>query len=149
MAPRLTPTGSRLEAAVATLEVARAAGVPAAQVELLEHQIKRAFAFLLRYQFSPGPTHLMPKPAPAGGRISGQRASICTCASIIRSTRQARCSGIGSCTRSRRSSLTAPVGRAGLRAGQIAALRVGLVPARRRQRGLQRVGLAHAQERVA
>ena len=71
MAPRLTPTASRLEAAVATLEVARAAGVPAAQVELLEHQIKRAFAFLLRYQFSPGPTHLMPSPRLAAGGFPG------------------------------------------------------------------------------
>jgi len=71
MAPRLTPTASRLEAAVATLEVARAAGVPAAQIELLEHQIKRAFAFLLRYQFSPGPTHLMPNPRQLAGGFPG------------------------------------------------------------------------------
>jgi len=71
MAPRLTPTASRLEAAVATLEAARAAGVPAAQIELLEHQIKRAFAFLLRYQFAPGPTHLMPKPRLLEGGFPG------------------------------------------------------------------------------
>jgi hypothetical protein len=67
MSPRLTPTASRLEAAVATLEVARAAGIPAAQIEVLEHQVKRAFAFLLRYQYTPGPTHLMPNP----GRLHG------------------------------------------------------------------------------
>jgi len=71
MAPRLTPTASRLEAAVATLEVARAAGVPAAEVALLEHQVKRAFAFLLRYQFSPGPTHLMPNPRQLAGGFPG------------------------------------------------------------------------------
>jgi hypothetical protein len=71
MAPRLTPTASRLEAAVATLEVARAAGVPAAQIELLEHQIKRAFAFLLRYQYSPGPTHLMPNAQRLNGGFPG------------------------------------------------------------------------------
>lgn len=71
MAPRLTPTGSRLEAAVATLEVARAAGLPAAQIELLERQIKRSFAFLLRYQFSPGPTHLMPNPRLLAGGFPG------------------------------------------------------------------------------
>jgi len=71
MAPRLTPTGSRLEAAVATLEVARAAGVSAAEIALLEHQIKRAFAFLLRYQFSPGPTHSMPKPKLLEGGFPG------------------------------------------------------------------------------
>jgi hypothetical protein len=71
MVPRLTPSASRLEAAVATLEVARAAGVPAAQLELLERQIKRAFAFLLRYQFTPGPTQLMPKPQLLAGAFPG------------------------------------------------------------------------------
>ena len=71
MAPRLTPTGSRLEAAVATLEVARAAGVSADQIELMEHQIKRAFAFLFRYQFRPGPTHLMPNPRLLEGGFPG------------------------------------------------------------------------------
>jgi len=71
MAPRLTPTASRLEAAVATLEVARAAGVPAAQVELLERQIKRAFAFLLRYQFTPGPTYSMSNPRLLAGGFPG------------------------------------------------------------------------------
>jgi len=71
MAPRLTPTASRLEAAVATLEVAYAAGLPPAQIDVLEHQVKRAFAFLLRYQFSPGPTHLMPKPRALEGGFPG------------------------------------------------------------------------------
>ena len=71
MAPRLTPTASRLESAVATLEVARAAGVPAQQIELLEHQIKRAFAFLLRYQFTPGPTYLMPRARLLDGGFPG------------------------------------------------------------------------------
>lgn len=71
MAPRLTPTASRLEAAVATLEVARAAGVAAPEVALLENQIKRAFAFLLRYQYAPGPTHLMPKARPLEGGFPG------------------------------------------------------------------------------
>jgi len=71
MAPRLTPTASRLEAAVATLEVARAASLPPEQIEILEHQVKRAFAFLLRYQFSPGPTHLMPKPRAVEGGFPG------------------------------------------------------------------------------
>lgn len=71
MAPRLTPTASRLEAAVATLEVARAAGVSAQEIETLERQIKRAFAFLLRYQFSPGPTYLMPKERQMAGGFPG------------------------------------------------------------------------------
>ncbi|HET7538379.1 MAG TPA: hypothetical protein VFK05_00860 [Polyangiaceae bacterium] len=71
MAPRLTPTASRLEAAVATLEAARAAGVSAEELALLEQQIKRGFAFLMRYQFSPGPTHLMPKDRPLAGGFPG------------------------------------------------------------------------------
>ncbi|HYP78228.1 MAG TPA: hypothetical protein VER12_19780 [Polyangiaceae bacterium] len=69
--PRLTPTAARLEAAVATLEVARAAGVSPSELELIDHQIKRAFAFLMRYQFSPGPTHLMPKPRLLEGGFPG------------------------------------------------------------------------------
>jgi hypothetical protein len=71
MAPRLTPTASRLEAAVAILEVARAAGVSAKEIELLEQQIKHGFAFLTRYQFSPGPTHLMPNPRALAGGFPG------------------------------------------------------------------------------
>ena len=71
MVPRLTPTASRLEAAVAPLEVARAAGVPAEQIAIIEHQIKRAFAFVLRYQFTPGPTYLMPKPRLLEGAFPG------------------------------------------------------------------------------
>jgi len=76
MTPRLTPTGSRLEAAVATLEVARAAGLPASEIELLEHQIKRAFAFVLRYQFTPGPTHLMPRPRFLEGGFPGSASDL-------------------------------------------------------------------------
>jgi len=69
--PRLTPTASRMEAAVATLEVARAAGVSAERIQLLERQIKHAFAFLLRYQFTPGPTQLMSKPRLLEGGFPG------------------------------------------------------------------------------
>ena len=76
MAPRLTPTGSRMEAAVATLEVARAAGVPASDATLLEQQIKRAFAFLLRYQFTPGPRHLMAKPRLLEGGYPGSASEL-------------------------------------------------------------------------
>ena len=71
MAPRLTPTASRLEAAVATLEVARIAGVSAAEIERIDRQIKRGFAFLLRYQFTPGPTHLMPNSRLLAGGFPG------------------------------------------------------------------------------
>ncbi len=71
MSPRLTPAGSRMEAAVATLSVARAAKLPAAEIEALEHEIKRAFAFILRYQFTPGPTYLMPDARALNGGYPG------------------------------------------------------------------------------
>ena len=69
--PRLTPLASRLEAAVATLSVARSAGVSAAELALLETEIRRGFAFLLRYQFTPGPTYLMPDPRAVAGGFPG------------------------------------------------------------------------------
>lgn len=69
--PRLTPLASRMEAAVATLAVARRAGVPAREVEVLEREIQRAFGFLLRYQFAPGPTHLMPNARAIAGGFPG------------------------------------------------------------------------------
>ena len=71
MSPRLTPLGSRMEAAVATLTVARKAGVSPTEVAALEHQIKRGFAFLFRYQFTPGPTYLMPDPRAVAGGFPG------------------------------------------------------------------------------
>ncbi|MEO6599027.1 MAG: prenyltransferase/squalene oxidase repeat-containing protein [Polyangiaceae bacterium] len=71
MAPRLTPLASRMEAAVATLAVARKAGVSAQEITALEHQIKRGFAFLFRYQFTPGPTYLMPDPRAVTGGFPG------------------------------------------------------------------------------
>jgi hypothetical protein len=71
MAPRLTPLGSRMEAAVATLSVARKAGVSGPEIAALEHQIKRGFAFLFRYQFTPGPTYLMPDPRAVAGGFPG------------------------------------------------------------------------------
>ncbi len=71
VSPRLTPLASRLEAAVATLAVARGAGVDAAQLALLEAEIRRGFGFLLRYQFSPGPSYLMPDPRALTGGVPG------------------------------------------------------------------------------
>jgi hypothetical protein len=71
LSPRLTPVASRMEAAVATLAVARQAGLPAREIETLEHEIRRCFAFLLRYQFTPGPTHLMPAPQAFVGGFPG------------------------------------------------------------------------------
>ncbi len=69
--PRLTPLASRLEAAVATLSVAQQAGVEPAEIEELRNQIKRGFAFLMRYQFTPGPTHLMRDPRALAGGFPG------------------------------------------------------------------------------
>jgi hypothetical protein len=71
VSPRLTPLASRLEAAVATLSVARGAGVDKKEIALLEDEIRRGFAFLLRYQFSPGPTYLMPDPRGVTGGVPG------------------------------------------------------------------------------
>jgi hypothetical protein len=69
--PRLTPLASRLEAAVATLSIAREAGTPPAELERLETEIRRGFAFLLRYQFSPGPSYLMADSRSLAGGVPG------------------------------------------------------------------------------
>lgn len=71
LTPRLTPLGSRMEAAVATLAVARSAGVSESELGELEREIRRAFAVLLNYQFSPGPTFLMPDPRAMLGGFPG------------------------------------------------------------------------------
>jgi hypothetical protein len=55
LTPRLTPVASRCEAAAATLDVARRAGVAPQELEALEAQLRRALALLLRQQFRPGP----------------------------------------------------------------------------------------------
>jgi hypothetical protein len=60
--PQLVVTATRMEAAVATLSAARRAKISASRLEALERGIQRSFAFLLRYQYLPGPTHLMPDP---------------------------------------------------------------------------------------
>lgn len=69
--PRVTQLASRMEAAVATLAVARRADVPAAEVERLEREIQRALSFLLRYQLVPGPARLMPDPSALVGGFPG------------------------------------------------------------------------------
>lgn len=71
VSPRLTPLASRMEAAVATLATARKAGVPIEEQQLLETEIRHGFAFLLRYQYAPGPTHLMPDPRAVAGGFPG------------------------------------------------------------------------------
>ena len=69
MAPRLTPAASRTEAAVATLHAAQRAGIPEAELALLQAQIRRSLAMLLRHQFRPGPRHLLADPAAVEGAI--------------------------------------------------------------------------------
>jgi hypothetical protein len=69
--PRLTPAGSRTEAAVATLEAARAAGVAPEELAELDAQIRRSLALLIRHQLHPGPKHLFADPAAVDGAIPG------------------------------------------------------------------------------
>jgi hypothetical protein len=58
--PMLTGTSSRIEAAVSTLDAAKRAGVDPRAIERLEIGIRRSLAFLMRFQLTPGPHHLMP-----------------------------------------------------------------------------------------
>ncbi len=69
--PRLTPVASRCEAAVATLDVARKAGVATEEIAILEEQLRRALALLLRQQFRPGPRHLFKSPEAVEGAMPG------------------------------------------------------------------------------
>ncbi|HEY4156750.1 MAG TPA: hypothetical protein VGM29_01590 [Polyangiaceae bacterium] len=71
LVPRLTPLASRLEAAVATLHAARVAHTDAREVAALEDEIKRGMAFLLRYQFAPGPSYLFPDARTLQGGVPG------------------------------------------------------------------------------
>jgi hypothetical protein len=69
--PRLTPVASRCEAGVATLDIAKKAGVAASEVAALDLQLRRALALLLRQQFRPGPKHLFKSPADVYGAMPG------------------------------------------------------------------------------
>lgn len=69
--PRLTSTGSRTEAAVATLAAALDAGIPAADLRALNEQIRGALAFMLRFQLNPGPRHLLFDPVRVEGGMPG------------------------------------------------------------------------------
>ena len=60
--PQLVVTSCRLEAAVSTLSAARRAGLPPREIERLDAGVRGMIEFLLRSQFLPGPTHLMPQP---------------------------------------------------------------------------------------
>ncbi len=69
--PRLTPAGSRTEAAIATWEAARLAGVDAVELDALEQQIRKSLALLIRHQLRPGPRHLFADPAAVYGAMPG------------------------------------------------------------------------------
>jgi hypothetical protein len=67
--PMLTGTSSRIEAAVSTLDAARRARVDPLEIERLETGIRRSLAFLMRFQLTPGPSHLMPEPSRMHGGV--------------------------------------------------------------------------------
>jgi hypothetical protein len=76
LTPRLTPTGSRGEAGMATLEAARRAGVPAAELAPLENQMRRSLALLVRQQIrvdvpGTGRAHLLANPQAIDGAMPG------------------------------------------------------------------------------
>ena len=60
--PSLGGSASRMEAAVSTLIAARKAGISAAELAKLESGLRDTLGFLMRYQFVPGPRHIMPNP---------------------------------------------------------------------------------------
>ena len=69
--PRLTPVGSRCEAAVATLDAARKAKLPKREQDALDLQLRRSLALLLRHQFRPGVAHLFADPHAVHGAMPG------------------------------------------------------------------------------
>jgi hypothetical protein len=75
LTPHLTPTGSRSEAGIATLDAALRAGRPAVERELLEAQMRRSLALLLRHQLRGTPSspwaHLLVDPQAVDGAMPG------------------------------------------------------------------------------
>ncbi len=68
LVPRLTPVGSRTEAFVSTYELFRHHGQPTRELRAL---IERGLGMLLRWRWSPGPTHLFADPVGARGGMPG------------------------------------------------------------------------------
>jgi hypothetical protein len=60
--PAIVGTATRMEAAVATLRVAKIAGVSASELERLEAGVRAGLGFLLRTQLNPGPAQVMVNP---------------------------------------------------------------------------------------
>ncbi len=70
--PRVTPAASRGEAAGALLEVLRKEyGDNDERTRLVDLELRRAIAFVLRNQFQPGPTHLFAAPEAVNGAFPG------------------------------------------------------------------------------
>ena len=72
--PRVTPASSRGEAAGALLDVLlreRAAGNAANDLAAVDDELRRALAFVLRQQLSPGPSYLFAEPVAVRGAVPG------------------------------------------------------------------------------
>jgi hypothetical protein len=69
--PRLTPVASRCEAAVATLDAAKRAGIDPREIAALDHQLRRSLALLVRAELRPGPSHLFADPGAVFGAMPG------------------------------------------------------------------------------
>jgi hypothetical protein len=68
--PHLTPAGSRTEAGLATLDAATRAGRPAEELAVLDAQMRRSMAMLLRHQL-PGRAYLFVDPPAIDGAMPG------------------------------------------------------------------------------
>lgn len=71
--PRLTPVASRTEAFISTYHMQKLAG---GEDLALRNQIEAALGMLLRWRWSPGPTHLFADPDAAHGGIPGSPAEL-------------------------------------------------------------------------
>jgi hypothetical protein len=60
--PAIVGTSTRMEAAVATLRVAKLAGISASEVDRLQTAVDAGLGFLLRTELNPGPTQVMVDP---------------------------------------------------------------------------------------
>jgi hypothetical protein len=65
--PAIVGTATRMEAAVATLRVAKIAGVSRSDLQALQTAVDAGLAFLLRFELNPGPTEIMVNPGMARG----------------------------------------------------------------------------------
>lgn len=68
--PRITPASSRGEAAVAALDVVKKKG-DSTTAALLDDELRRALAFVMRSQLRPGPHHLFSRPDVTRGGFPG------------------------------------------------------------------------------